>query len=66
VSAQERDEKFLDCAGRVLGSAGARRALDLAIGAGSLGKISELTRATVPAQNAARARRTEVSAVTAK
>src|SRR6202008_3731034 len=33
VSAAERDEKFLDCAGRVLGGAGGRRVLDLALGA---------------------------------
>ena len=34
MSAAERDEKFLDCAGRVLGSAGARRVLDLLVAIG--------------------------------
>jgi len=55
VNDAERDEKFLDCAGRVLGSSGARRALDLAIGAAALGNVVELTRAMVPTQDAARA-----------
>ena len=49
----ERDEKFLDCAGRVLGGIGARRVLDLAIGARSLGNVAELARAMVPAQERA-------------
>src|SRR5688572_20568718 len=66
VSAAERDEKFLDCAGRVLGSAGARRVLDLAIGAVSLGNIAELVSAMVPAQEPVRAKRGEPAGVTAK
>ena len=54
MSAAERDEKFLDCAGRVLGGVGAKRALDLCLGARSLADVKELARATVPAQEAAR------------
>jgi len=56
MSESERDEKFLDCAGRVLGEAGARRALDLAIGVRSLGNVADLARALVPAQDRAVAR----------
>lgn len=62
----ERDEKFLDCAGRVLGGAGARRVLDLAIGAQSLGSIVDLTRAMIPAQEASRGESTSASTVMAK
>jgi 2-methylcitrate dehydratase PrpD len=51
----ERDEKFLDCAGRVLGGVGARRVLDLCVAARSLGNVAELARAMVPAQEQARA-----------
>ncbi len=65
VNAAERDEKFLDCAGRVLGGIGARRLLDLAIGAVSLGNIAEIARAMVPAQEPARTRRSEPSGVLA-
>jgi 2-methylcitrate dehydratase PrpD len=54
MTAAERNEKFLDCAGRVLGSAGARRVLDLAIGMGDLSNVAELARATVPTQVPAR------------
>jgi hypothetical protein len=53
MTAAERDEKFLDCAGRVLGGIGARRVLDLAIGARALGNVAELARAMVPAQERA-------------
>ncbi len=53
MSEAERDEKFLDCAGRVLGGVGAKRVLDLAIGTGSLANVAELTRAMVPAQERA-------------
>ena len=48
VSAAERDEKFLDCAGHVLGSAGARGLLDLALNTQSLADVAVLSRATVP------------------
>jgi hypothetical protein len=61
MNAAERDEKFLDCAGRVLGAVGARRLLDLAIGTVSLGNIAELARAMVPAQEPARTPRGEPS-----
>jgi 2-methylcitrate dehydratase PrpD len=66
VSAQERDEKFLDCAGRVLGSAGARRVLDMAIAMASLGNVAEFSRATVPAQERAGAKRSEPAGAMAK
>ncbi len=66
VSESERDEKFLDCAGRVLGGVGAKRVLDLAIAARSLGNIAELARLTVPAQETARAERNSASTVMAK
>jgi 2-methylcitrate dehydratase PrpD len=48
----DRAEKFLDCAGRVLGSAGAKTLLDLTERCGQLNSVSELTRATVPASAA--------------
>jgi len=57
MSAAERDEKFLDCAGRVLGDIGARRVLDLAVGAKQLGNVAELARAMVPAESATKAER---------
>ncbi|RPI44103.1 MAG: MmgE/PrpD family protein [Betaproteobacteria bacterium] len=55
MSPADRDEKFLDCAGRVLGDIGARRVLELAVGARQLGSVAELARAMVPAQSAAKA-----------
>ncbi|HKA42794.1 MAG TPA: MmgE/PrpD family protein [Burkholderiales bacterium] len=66
VSAAERDEKFLDCAGRVLGDVGARRVLDLAIGLASLRNVAEFARAMVPAREPARAHRAKASGVMAK
>lgn len=50
MSAAERDEKFLDCSGRVLGSAGARRALDLAINIQTLHNVADFVHALIPAQ----------------
>jgi hypothetical protein len=50
MTESERNAKFLDCAGRVLGEVGARRALDLAIGVRSLGNVADLARAMAPAQ----------------
>jgi 2-methylcitrate dehydratase PrpD len=50
MTAAERDEKFLDCAGRVLGGVGAKRALELAVGVGSLGSVAALARAMVPGE----------------
>ena len=50
MTAAERDGKFLDCAGRVLGGIGARRVLDLAIRARSLGNAADLAHAMVPAE----------------
>ncbi|MEQ1776098.1 MAG: MmgE/PrpD family protein [Burkholderiales bacterium] len=44
----DRAEKFLDCAGRVLGSGGAKKLFDVAERTGQLTSITELTRATVP------------------
>lgn len=46
----DRAEKFLDCAGRVLGSTGARQLLETATHCGQLVSVAELARATVPAQ----------------
>jgi 2-methylcitrate dehydratase PrpD len=47
----DRAEKFLDCAGRVLGSAGAKKLFDMAERCGQLRSIAELTRATVPVES---------------
>ena len=55
ITAADRDEKFLDCAGRVLGDRGAQTLLVLANGCQQLADISELARATVPAGAAVRA-----------
>ncbi len=48
MSAAERDEKFLDCAGRVLGNTEALALLDLALNSQSLADVGELSRAAVP------------------
>ena len=48
VSAEERDEKFLDCAGRVLSGAAARKLLDLLMKCQSLADVGPLVRATAP------------------
>jgi 2-methylcitrate dehydratase PrpD len=66
MSEKERDEKFLDCAGRLLGGVGARRVLDLAVGVGSLGNVADLARSTVPAQEAARMESKSAGTVMAK
>jgi hypothetical protein len=50
MTAADRAEKFLDCAGRVLGSAGAKQLFETAERCGQLANIAELTRATVPEQ----------------
>jgi 2-methylcitrate dehydratase PrpD len=63
VSAEERDEKFLDCAARVLGGAGAKRALELAVGMEKLGNAAEFARALVPAQGAPAQRTKQESAM---
>jgi 2-methylcitrate dehydratase PrpD len=65
MSTQERNEKFLDCAGRVLGSAGAKRVLDMAINTAALGNIAELARALVP-QDAPRVQRRDPAGAMAK
>ena len=54
VTPAERDAKFLDCAGRVLGDIGARRALELSVGAKQLGNVVELARALVPSESTPR------------
>jgi hypothetical protein len=66
VLADERDEKFLDCAARVLGAAGAKHALDLAINTQSLANVTELARALVPAQASAAKPRAEPASAMAK
>ena len=63
VLADERDEKFLDCSARVLGSTGAKRALELAVGMEKLSNAAEFTRALVPAQGAAPQRAKQESAM---
>jgi 2-methylcitrate dehydratase PrpD len=47
----DRAEKFLDCAGRVLGSASAKKLFETAERCGQLTSIAELTRATVPVES---------------
>jgi 2-methylcitrate dehydratase PrpD len=56
MTAQDRVEKFNDCAGRVLGQPGAERLLRLFERCAELTDVRELIRATVPAsQNAVKA-----------
>ena len=54
MTANDRAEKFMDCAGRVLGETGARRLLELGQRCADLGDIRELARATVPSSSATR------------
>ena len=49
MTAQDRVEKFMDCAGRVLGQPGAERLLSLVRRCAELDDVRELVRATVPA-----------------
>ena len=58
----DREEKFLDCAGRVLGSTGAKKLFEVAERCGQLSSIAELTRATVPTESNATARHATVTA----
>jgi 2-methylcitrate dehydratase PrpD len=51
VSEAERDEKFLDCAGRALGGTEARELLDLLLKCRSLADVGPLVRSTVPRTN---------------
>jgi 2-methylcitrate dehydratase PrpD len=51
VSEEERDEKFLDCAGRVLNGTEARELLDMLLKCRSLADVGPLVRATVPRTN---------------
>lgn len=62
MTPQDRIEKFMDCAGRVLGAPGAQRLLDLLQRMGELPDARELLRATVPATTRA-AQRTAGAAV---
>jgi 2-methylcitrate dehydratase PrpD len=48
ITEADRDEKFLDCAGRVLGNVGARRVLELAVRCAKLPDLRELAAAMVP------------------
>lgn len=54
MSPAEHEEKFLDCAGRVLGTSGARKLLALARGIEALPDVKLLARATVPTERGAR------------
>lgn len=47
----DRAEKFLDCAGRVLGSSGAKQLLEMTEHCGQLKSVAELARATVPTES---------------
>lgn len=58
MTEQDRVEKFMDCAGRVLGAPGAGKLLELARRCGTLPDIGELVRATVPGAPRARQVRT--------
>ncbi|MBM4312692.1 MAG: MmgE/PrpD family protein [Deltaproteobacteria bacterium] len=51
VSEAERDEKFLDSAGRVLGAGEARELLDLLLKSRSLDDVGPMVRSTVPRTN---------------
>lgn len=51
MTTDDRAEKFLDCAGRVLGTADAKKLFDIVERCGQLKSITELTRATVPADS---------------
>jgi hypothetical protein len=48
MTEQDRDEKFLDCAGRVLGQPGARQLLDTLRGFETIADIRTLVKATIP------------------
>jgi len=63
MNAVERDEKFLDCAGRVLGDVGARRALGLAVDMGKLANAADLAEALVPTQTTAQRSRSADAAL---
>jgi 2-methylcitrate dehydratase PrpD len=64
MTAADRVEKFLDCAGRVLGEPGAKRLLTLLERCGELADVRELVRATVPPQAAARSSASAAAATT--
>jgi hypothetical protein len=49
MTATDRDEKFLDCAGRVLGQPGAQQLLDMLRGFETISNIKTLVKATIPA-----------------
>ena len=49
MSEADRDEKFMDCSGRVLGEKGARALLDLARNCEQLADVRALAQATLPA-----------------
>jgi hypothetical protein len=54
MTPEDRAVKFLDCAGLVLGSEGAKKLLALVERCVELKSVAELTRATVPADTRAR------------
>jgi hypothetical protein len=51
VGPDERDAKFLDCAGRVLSAAEAHALLEMLLNCRSLADVGPLVRATVPRKN---------------
>jgi 2-methylcitrate dehydratase PrpD len=54
MTPEDRSVKFLDCAGLVLGSAGAKTLLEVTERCAELKNVAELTRATVPTETRAR------------
>ena len=61
----DRVEKFMDCAGRVLGAQGARQLLDLLQACATIPDISVLVKATIPAAGVApTAHRSDAGALT--
>jgi 2-methylcitrate dehydratase PrpD len=54
MTSADRAEKFLDCAGRVLGDKGARRLLELGQRCTDLADIRELAKATLPSSSTPR------------
>jgi 2-methylcitrate dehydratase PrpD len=52
MTAADRTEKFLDCAGRVLGAPGAQQLLDLLEGFEAIANVKTLMKATIPAAGA--------------
>jgi 2-methylcitrate dehydratase PrpD len=59
MTVSDRDEKFLDCAGRALGEKGAHALLDLLLNCRSLADVRMLAEATVPTERPSAAKPAE-------